>query len=71
VEERLCGMEWLANVAKEYGLFVALVTYVLWDSRQREQKYINVIEKLSDSFREIKADVTVIKQKIERWAKHV
>ena len=60
-------MEWLFEVAKEYGLFVCLVAYVLWDSRQREdryiareQKYISIIE----SIKGIKKDVQEIKNEI-------
>lgn len=54
-------------IAKEYGLFVALVAYVLFDSRQREnryvlreQKYIGIIE----SIKGIKKDLQDIKSEI-------
>ena len=57
-------MDWILNVAKDYGLFVALVVYVLYDSRQREnryivreQKYIAIIE----SIKGIKKDIQEIK----------
>lgn len=63
------AMEWLVQVAKEYGLFVALVVYNLWDSRQREFKYISVIDKLSENYKEIKADVQLIKNRMEDWMK--
>ncbi|BAU27644.1 hypothetical protein DFP93_102108 [Aneurinibacillus soli] len=56
--------EWLFKIAKEYGLFVALVVYVLWDSRQRETRLIGIIDKLSDSFQEIKNDIELIKDKL-------
>lgn len=59
-------MEWLQQIAKEYGLFTALVAYVLWDSRQREIRYIKVIDTLSD---EIKKDLGVLKLKLEEWIK--
>lgn len=45
-------MELLLQVAKEYGLFVALVVYVVWDSRQREGKYITIIATLSEEVKE-------------------
>jgi hypothetical protein len=58
------GMEWLSSVAEDYGLFVALVVYVMWSNHHREKKYISVIENLSDSFQSIKKDLTEIKNKI-------
>jgi len=45
-------VELLLQVAKEYGLFVALVVYVIWDSRQREGKYIAIIATLSEEVKE-------------------
>lgn len=45
-------MELLLQVAKEYGLFVALVVYVIWDSRQRESRYIAIISTLSEEVKE-------------------
>lgn len=45
-------MELLFQVAKEYGLFVALVMYVIWDSRQRESRYITIIATLSEEVNE-------------------
>lgn len=59
-------MEWLFEVAKNYGLFVALVCYVLWDGRNRESRYLSIIDKLSDSFQALKNDVEAIKNKIGR-----
>ena len=47
------------------GLFVALLIYVLKDSRKRETKYQNIIDVLScklNTVDEIKQDVTDIKQ---------
>lgn len=47
------------------GLFVALLVYVLKDSRKRETKYQNIIDTLSTKLNtvdEIKEDVTDIKQ---------
>lgn len=45
-------MEWITQVAKEYGLFVALVCYVLWSNRERELKYISVIQTLSEDVKD-------------------
>lgn len=56
-------MDWLINIAKEYGLFVALVVYVLWDSRQRELKYLVVIQTLSE---EVKDRLTKIEAVLRR-----
>ena len=60
-------MDWILALANEYGLFVALVAYVILDSRQREnryiqreQKYISIIE----SIKGIKKDVQDIKNEI-------
>lgn len=41
-------MDWLFQIGKEYGLFAMLVAYVIWDSRQREHKYLAIIKTLSD-----------------------
>ncbi|ADU30377.1 BhlA/UviB family holin-like peptide [Evansella cellulosilytica] len=61
-------MEWLLQIINEYGFTVALVCYVIWDSRQREgrfiereNKYISIIE----SVKEIKNDVEDIKQDLK------
>ena len=35
------------QIAKDYGLFVALTAYVLWDTHKREQRYLDVIDTLS------------------------
>lgn len=56
-------MEWLLQVSKEYGPFVALVAYVLWDSRQREHKYLAVIQTLSE---EVKDRLTKIESTLRR-----
>lgn len=58
-------MEWLTTVAEQYGLFVALVVYVIYDSKQRETRYINTIDGLSQSLGivgEIQKDVDEIKE---------
>ena len=55
-------MDWLLDIGKEYGLFVALVVYVLYENKRREERYIEIIKTLSD---EIKVDLAVIMQKIE------
>ncbi|WNF35256.1 hypothetical protein RJD24_12350 [Bacillaceae bacterium IKA-2] len=57
-------MEWLSTVAEEYGLFVVAVIYIIWDSRQREDKYIKVIDKFGDSYKQIESDVKKIKDKL-------
>ncbi len=54
-------MEWLVEIGKEYGLFVALVIYVLWENQKREERYIAIIDTLSE---EIKGDLAIIKNKI-------
>ena len=54
-------MDWLIDIGKEYGLFVALVVYVLWANQKREERYIEIINNLSD---EIKGDLAFIKEKI-------
>lgn len=55
-------MEWLVDITKEYGLFVALVVYVLWANQKREERYIAIIDTLSE---EIKNDLAVIKNKLD------
>jgi hypothetical protein len=56
-------MEWLLQIAQEYGLFVALVIYVLWENKRREERYIGIIDMLAE---EIKKDLKFIKSKIGR-----
>jgi Flp pilus assembly pilin Flp len=64
-------MEFLVSIAKEYGLFVALVCFVLWTNREREnkyiereEKYIGVIQTLSEEVKERLAKIeTIIKRK--------
>lgn len=55
-------MDWLVDITKEYGLFVALVVYVLWANQKREERYIAIIDTLSE---EIKNDLAVIKNKLD------
>jgi hypothetical protein len=58
------GVEWLLEIAKEYGLFVCLVSYVLYDSRQREGRYIIREEKyikIIESIKGVKKDIEDIK----------
>lgn len=45
-------MEFLIDIAKDYGLFVALVVYVIASSREREMRYLNVISTLSEDVKE-------------------
>ncbi len=54
-------LEWLVEIGKEYGLFVALVVYVLWANQKREERYIEIINRLSE---EIKIDLVKIKEKM-------
>ncbi len=54
-------MDWLLEIAQEYGLFVALVIYVLWENKRREERYIAIIDTLSE---EIKGDLAIIKNHI-------
>lgn len=54
-------MEIITQLAQEYGLFVALVVYVLWANQKREERYIAIIDTLSE---EIKGDLAVIKNKL-------
>lgn len=61
----------LFDIVDKYGLFTALVVYILWANKQREdryiereEKYISVIDKLSDSFEDLKKDVSGIKSKL-------
>jgi hypothetical protein len=54
-------MDWLIDIGKEYGLFVALVVYVLYENKRREERYIAIIDTLSE---EIKSDLAVIKNRI-------
>ncbi len=56
-------MEWILQIAQEYGLFVALVIYVLWENKRREERYIGIIDMLAE---EIKKDLKFIKSKIGR-----
>ena len=54
-------MEWLMQIAKEYGLFAALVVYVIWDKHITVQKYLNIIHVLSEEVKErlTKIEVTL------------
>lgn len=56
-------MDVLMGVAKQYGLFVALVVYVLWSSRERENRYIDIVKTLSE---EVKERLTKIETQIRR-----
>lgn len=57
-------VDWLIAVGREYGLFVALVVYVLWQNQKREERYIKIIDKLSNTFNELKKDIGEIKTKL-------
>lgn len=54
-------MQFLMETAKTYGLFVALVCWVLYENKQRETRYLNVIETLTE---EVKERLRVIEQKM-------
>lgn len=56
-------MDWIVEIGKEYGLFVALVVYVLWANQKREERYIQIIDTLSE---EIKGDLAIIKNNLPR-----
>jgi hypothetical protein len=56
-------VEWILQIAQEYGLFVALVIYVLFENKRREERYIGIIDMLAE---EIKKDLKFIKSKIGR-----
>lgn len=70
-------MDIFTQIAKEYGLFVALVAWILWffdkllktnraENAERESRYIAVIDKLSDSFAQLSTDVESIKLIMQR-----
>lgn len=57
-------LTFLSQAASDYGLFVALVIYTLYESRrrellsaEREDKYIKIVNTLSDDIKEKLADV--------------
>lgn len=54
--------EILLQILKEYGLFAGLVAFVIWDSRQREQRYITIIATLSE---EVKERLSKIELKVD------
>lgn len=56
-------MEILMQIAKEYGLFVALVVYVIWDKHITVQKYLAIIQVLSE---EVKDRLTKIESSLRR-----
>jgi hypothetical protein len=56
-------MEWLLEVAKQYGPFAALVAWILYKNDQREGKYLTVIQTLSE---EVKERLTKIEAKLGR-----
>lgn len=65
-------MDELINVALQqglgYGLFIFLLLYVLKTTGEREIKYQNLLDKMTDKFNiveDIKEDVKEIKTKIE------
>ena len=60
-------LEWLVEITEKHGLFVGLVVYVIWDSRQREMRMNAVIDKLCEdlaNIESIKNDIKDVKIKI-------
>lgn len=71
-------IEEIINAALSSGLFAALFTfllfYILRDSSNREKKYIETINKLTqhlDAVIEIKKDVVAVKTQVESLSKVV
>lgn len=61
------------NQGLGYGLFIFLLLYVLKTTGEREVKYQNLLDKMTDKFNiveDIKEDVKEIKTKIEGWNKY-
>lgn len=61
------------NQGLGYGLFIFLLLYVLKTTGEREIKYQNLLDKMTDKFNiveDIKEDVKEIKTKIEGWNKY-
>jgi Flp pilus assembly pilin Flp len=58
-------MEIFMSLAKEYGLFVALVAWVLWTNDKREKKYIDREEKYIDIVKTLSEEVKIRLTKIE------
>jgi Flp pilus assembly pilin Flp len=56
-------MDFILKLAKDYGLFVALVAYVLLTNRERENRYIDIIQTLSE---EVKERLTKIEVQIKK-----
>lgn len=57
------------NQGLGYGLFIFLLLYVLKTTGEREVKYQDLLDKMTDKFNiveDIKEDVKEIKTKIER-----
>lgn len=61
-------MEFFTQIVKDYGLFAGLVAYVLWENNRREQRYIGIIDRLANSFAEMKRDIEEIKNIIKKGA---
>jgi hypothetical protein len=59
------NMEIFMSLAKEYGLFVALVAWVLWTNDKREKKYIDREEKYIDIVKTLSEEVKIRLTKIE------
>lgn len=58
------SFQFLLDIAKEYGLFVCLVVYVLYTNRERENRYIDVIKTLSEEVKERLTKIeTIIRKK--------
>jgi hypothetical protein len=56
-------MDIFLQLAKEHGLFIALVAYVIWDKHVTIQKYLTIIHTLSE---EVKDRLTKIESSLRR-----
>ncbi len=57
-------MEVLVELVQMYGAGVGIVIWVLWTNQQRENRYIQVIEKFAKNYEQVKRDVSDIRQKL-------
>lgn len=59
-------MEWVLHVMEQFGFTVALVCYVLYENRKREDRYITIIDKQSDTVKSELKDVRGIVSRLEQ-----
>jgi Flp pilus assembly pilin Flp len=62
-------MDIFMSLAKEYGLFVSLVAWVLWSNQKREEKYIAREEKYIEIVQTLSEEVKERLTKIETTLK--